>query len=239
MKRFLLLVALTFACSSLWAQEVVRQVTPATPDSIPADSIAVDDDDEPNVIGAKPTPRHKKGEANILGAPIYYDSEGRAIGTGEPATRTVMLPHGDAVLHPVEIDNFNHFFFELEGIFKYHNAAAGFNFTYLPRKVGIYGSALFNDRKQYFSLGAALRLSSATCRTDWQLYGGATFSNTLGVEAGLRIAETSRDERRVAWRSASMGWALFNGHSYFTMGISLELSAIVGLGLLSGTLWWW
>lgn len=230
MKRFFLLVTLTLAWGSLWAQNV----TPATPDSIPTDSIAVDDDDEPNVIGAKPAPHHEKGEANILGAPIYYDSEGRAIGTGEPATRTVMLPHGDAVLHPVEIDNFNHFFFELEGIFKYHNTAAGFNFTYLPRRVGVYGSALFNDRKQYFSLGAALRLSSATCRTDWQLYGGATFSHTLGVEAGLRVAETSRNEGRFAWRSASMGWALFNGHSYFTMGISLEVTALMGL-----LFWWW
>lgn len=232
MKRILFLM-LALAWGSLWAQDVVRDSVKAAPANIPADSIAVDDDDDENVIGAKPSPRHENGEANILGAPIYYDSEGRAIGTGEPATRSVHLPYGDAVLHPVEIDNFNHFFFELEGIFKYHNTALGFNFTYLPKKVGIYGSALFNNRSQYYSLGAALRLSSASCRTDWQLYGGATFSHTLGVEAGLRIAETARNSSRFAWRSASMGWALFNGHHYFTLGISLELTAIVGLAF-----WW-
>lgn len=230
MKRFFLLVTLTLAWGSLWAQNV----TPATPDSIPTDSIAVDDDDEPNVIGAKPAPRHEKGEANILGAPIYYDSTGRAYGTGEQSSRIVHLPHFGETLRPVEIDNFNHFFFELKSIFKYHNGALGFNFTYLPRKVGVYGSALFNNRNQYFSLGAALRLSSASCRTDWQLYGGATFSHSLGAEAGIRIAETSRNEGRFAWRSGSMGWALFNGHHYFTLGISLEVTALMGL-----LFWWW
>ena len=69
MKRFLLLAALTLAWSSFWAQDVVRHINQGTPDSIPAttvpaDSVAVDDEDDgPNVIGAKPTPRHKKGEA--------------------------------------------------------------------------------------------------------------------------------------------------------------------------------
>lgn len=240
MKRFLLLAALTLAWSSFWAQDVVRHINQATPDSIPAttvpaDSVAVDDEDDgPNVIGAKPTPRHKKGEANILGSPIYYDSDGRAYGTGEKSPRVVHLNNSLEGLHPVEFDNFNHFFFELKGIFRYQSAALGFSFTYLPKHVGVYGSILFGNRKTLGSLGVALRLSSSSCRTDWQLYGGTTLGHQLGFEAGIRIAETSHGERRFAWNSASAGWAIYNGHHYFTLGLSLEVAALAGI-----LLWWY
>ncbi len=240
MKRFLLLAALTLAWGSLWAQDVVRHINQATPDSIPAtvipaDSVAVDEDedDEPNVIGAKPSTYRKGGEANILGAPIYYDSTGRAYGTGEAATRTVHLPHFDETLHPVEIDRFNHYFFELELIGTVQNVAVGFNFTYLPKRVGVYGSALFGRGTQYYSLGAALRLSDRATSLDLHLYGGATWHHTLGAEAGIRIAETARPDYRFAWRSASIGWARFNGRNYLTLGLSLELAALVSW------LFWW
>ena len=234
MKRLIFLM-LTLAWGTLWAQDVVRDGTKTAPAVIPADSIAVDDDDdEPNVIGAKPMPRKEKGEENILGAPIYYDSTGHAYGTGELSTRNVHLPYPNATLHPVEIDNFNHFFFEIEVIGRHRNAAVGFNFTYLPRRVGVYGSALFGHYTQYFSLGAALRLSSSSCRLDWQLYGGATWNSRLGAEAGLRIAETARKDGRFAWNSTSLGWALFNGRHYLTLGLSLQLAACI-----SWLFWWW
>ena len=234
MKRFLLL-ALTLVWGTLWAQDVVRDSVKTTSTVIPADSIAVDEEDDgENVIGAKVAPRTGSGEANILGAPIYYDSTGHAYGTGEPATRTVHLPYPGTTLHPVEIDNFNHFFFEIEGIGRYRNGALGFNFTYLPRHVGVYGSALFGNHNRYFSLGAALRLSSATCRVDWQLYGGATMSRSLGAEAGIRIAETADPSGgRFAWKSVSMGWALYNGRSYLTVGLGLEIAT-----LISYFFWW-
>ena len=233
MKRFLFL-ALLLSWGSLWAQDVVRHVNTAIPDSIPADSIAVDDDDdEPNVIGAKPSTYRKGGEANILGAPIYYDSTGHAYGTGEAATRTVHLPYPGETLRPVEIDNFNHYFFEVEVAGRYRDALVGFNFTYLPKRVGVYGSALFGDHKTHGSLGVALRLSGNSWRTDWQLYGGATLSRTLGYEVGIRIAETARPNSRFAWRSGSLGWAIYNGQSYLTVGLSLELAACFGWFL-----WW-
>lgn len=244
MKRFLLLAALTLAWGSLWAQDVVRHVNQTTPDSIPAtaipaDSIAIDDDDDgPNVIGAKSSPRHVKGEANILGAPIYYDADGNAIGTGEPATRSVLLPHGDAVLMPVtppERNHFNHFFFEGEILSSHHNAAAGFNITYLPKRVGVYGSLLFSaPRRPYFSLGAALRLSGNTSPLDIHIYGGITWNRSLGAEAGLRFAEPARNNL-FAWRSGSIGWANFNGYNYLTIGLSLELAALAGILFF----WWW
>lgn len=238
MKRVLLLVALTFAWGSLWAQNVVRHVNQPSPDSIAVDSIAVDDDDdEPNVIGAKPSPRHIKGEANILGAPIYYDSTGHAYGTGEPASRSVYLPHGDDVLTPVtprERNYFNHFFFECELLTTYHATAAGVNLTYLPKHVGIYGSLLFGTtRRPYCSLGAALRLVGNTSPFDVHLYGGITWSRTLGAEVGLRFAEPARNGL-YAWRSGSIGWANFNGHNYLTIGLSLELAALAGL-----LFFWW
>lgn len=245
MKRLLLLITLTLAWGNLWAQDVVRHVNQATPDSIPttvipADSIAVDDDDDgPNVIGAKSMPRHEKGEENILGAPIYYDSTGHAYGTGEPATRSVYLPHGDEGLIPLpsrERDHFNHYFFECEILTSsYRTAAAGFNITYLPKKVGIYGSLLFSaPRRPYISLGPAFRLSGNSSPLDVHLYCGLTWSRTLGAEAGLRFAETARNGE-FAWRSGSIGWANFNGHNYLTLGLSLELAAIAGIIFF----WWW
>ena len=78
-----------------WAQDVVRDSVHTTPDStaIKASSaIDMDDndtvDDEENVIGAKPQPRKKgeRKEANVLGAPVYYDVYGNVEGSGETST---------------------------------------------------------------------------------------------------------------------------------------------------------
>lgn len=236
MNKKLLLLALTLAWGTLWAQDVVRDSTKAT--IISADSIAVDDDDdEPNVIGAKPMPHKIKGEANILGAPIYYDNEGYAIGTEDTASRAVQLPHGDEVMYSVEPEEknvFNHFFLEGECISTFRSIAVGLNFTYLPRRVGVYGSVLFGqNRKPYFSLGGALRLATPTLWLDIHLYGGATWHTSIGAEAGIRFAETARDNGRFAWRSASIGWANYSGHNYLTIGLSVELSALIGLAI-----WW-
>ena len=73
MKR-LILIALLMAWGTVWAQDVVRDSVAASTDTI---------DNEENVIGAKPRPKGEKKEANVLGAPVYYDQNGNVKGSGE------------------------------------------------------------------------------------------------------------------------------------------------------------
>ena len=233
MKRYVI-VALLLAWSGLWAQDVVRDSLKTAPATLPVDSIAVDEDDdnEENVIGARPS-TYKRGEENILGAPVYYDADGKAIGSGEPTRRTVKRPLDTSNLHPVTIDNFNHFFVEIEGLFNRRSGALGLNFTYLPGRWGVYGSALFGRGRQYYSLGPALRLSGASARIDWQLYGGVmTTGRLFGGEAGMRVASMA-DDGRFSWLSASAGCAVVNRRAFVTVGVGLELSALFLLFI-----WW-
>ncbi len=202
---------------------------------IPADSIAVDDDEDddgPNVIGAQPAPRRPKGEANIIGAPVYYNQDGSVRGSRQPAPpsrrggRPAMPEHH--YLNNVGL-NFNSVFLEVEAAMG-HRSALGLNLTYLPERWGVYGSALFGPRRQYYSIGPAVRLSGRQSSVDWHLYSGLTFGRRLGGEIGFRVAAPSRGHE-FCWTSASLGMAVIDGNSYLTLGLSLELSALLGLSL--------
>ncbi len=239
MKKILTLL-LAMAWLPLWGQVVVPD---STGRAIPADSIAVDeddDDDEPNVIGARPQPRQTKGEANVLGSPIYYDLDGNAIGgndrraTASPRhhrqrpSGTYRMPEHHYLNNVGR--NFNSYFFEVETLIGINDLALGANFTYLPERWGLYGSALGGNRRNYFSLGPALRLSGRDSRLDFQLYGGAVFGHRAGGEVGLRLAGPSRNSE-FCWASASMGLMFLGNDTYLTIGLSLEVAAISALTL--------
>ena len=136
-----------------WAQDVVRDSVHTTPDStaIKASSaIDMDDndtvDDEENVIGAKPQPRKKgeRKEANVLGAPVYYDVYGNVEGSGETSTTYHRPKH-----HYLNnlADRYCSFFVEGELLTGRHDAAIGGSFTYLPKRWGFYGSVLGGIQK--------------------------------------------------------------------------------------------
>ncbi|MBP3763830.1 MAG: hypothetical protein J6I49_08160 [Bacteroidales bacterium] len=236
MKRILLIAAMLFGMGTAAMAQV--ELTDSTRRAIPADSIAVDDDEEddgPNVIGAQPMPSRPKGEANVLGVPVYYDREGNVRGSHQaPAHRRGQSPQGVYRMpeHHYRNNvgfNFNSCFFEVETLIGTRDAALGASFTYLPERWGVYGSALGGVHRNYFSVGPALRLSGRESALDWHLYGGALFSGRrTGGEVGLRIASQAGSSK-FCWTSASMGMAFLNNQTYLTIGLSLEVAALSAL----------
>lgn len=163
---------------------------------------------------------------NVLGAPVYYDTLGNVIGQTQPGDTVAHLPKHH---YFNRLSNeYNAFFFELEGLLGNNDMAIGFNFTYLPERWGIYGSLLGGLSHGYASLGPALRLSDNGDMLDWHLYGGVMVSNHLGGELGLRMAAPRRDGR-FCWESLSIGVGMVGRHPFLTCGLSLEISAFTGL----------
>lgn len=159
---------------------------------------------------------------NVLGAPVYYDTLGNVIGKTQPGDTIAHLPKHH---YFNRLSNeFNAFFFEMEGLFGNNDIALGANFTYLPERWGIYGSLLGGINHGYVSVGPALRLSDNGGLLDWHLYGGVMLSNHLGGELGFRVALPKRDGR-FCWESVSIGGGVIGRHPFFTCGLSLEICA--------------
>ncbi len=222
MKKLLTLLML-LACGTVWAQDVVR-------DSVPA-AVADTADSEENVIGAKPAakPAGTRREANVLGAPVYYDQNGNVRGSANPS----------AVYHRPKHHYFNNlddrfcsFFAEGEVLNGNSDYALGVNFTYLPKRWGAYGSVLFGVKHDYLSVGPVLRLSGYDSVLDWQLYGGVMFGGrSAGGEVGIRMA-APQHESEFGFLSASMGVAVVGSHAFVTFGASFDVIAIFGLTTL-------
>ena len=207
------------ACTTVWAQDVVR------------DSVAVADtaDTEENVIGVKPRhTKRQKHEANVLGAPVYYNINGQERG-GERTTATYRRPRHH-YLNQLS-NRYCSTFFEGEVLFGASNLAIGANLSVLPERWGGYGSMLFGGRTNYFSVGPALRLSGYESVLDWHLYGGAVFTERhIGGEVGLRMA-SPRHKGRFCWMSTSLGLAVVDGDTYMTFGLSMAMTGLVLLAL--------
>ena len=219
MKKILFLLVLAMAGSLAWAQAPVK-------DSVArADSSEV----EENVIGGRVMSPKGRGEANVLGAPVYYDINGGVRG-GRVAS--------DGRYHRPKhhyLNNlgyyFDSYFVEMEGMFGDDELAMGGSFTYLPDRWGAYGSALVGINHDYLSVGPAVRLSQEGSFIDWHLYGGVMIGQTLGGELGMRWAVPSR-KGSFSWSSGSMGLVVVDGRSYLTVGLSLEIAALVSLSSL-------
>lgn len=217
MKRYLILLLL-LACTGAWAQDVVRDSTDAV-------------DTNENVIGGRPQRTNVQHEANVLGTPVYYNLDGSVRTAGHRGN-----PRGEYMRPRHHWRNtldsrFNTYFCGVEGMFGSEDIAVGLNFTYLPNRWGIYGSLLTGVHHDYASLGAALRLSDYDDACDWQLYGGIVAGDGMGGELGMRIA-APRHNGTFGWCSGSMGMVFLDGSSYVTLGLSLDLSAIVALSLI-------
>lgn len=219
MKKLLTLVLLLVS-GSVWAQDVVRDSVPAVAD----DTTAV----EENVIGTKPSLRYDKGrkEANVLGAPVYYDGNGNVRGSGISS----QIYHRPKHHYLNNLDNnFCSIFLEGEALHGVNDFAIGLNFTYLPKRWGAYGSVLFGYNRNYLSVGPALRLSGYDSSVDWQLYGGVMFGGrSTGGEVGLRVATPQRS-KEFCFTSVSVGCAVVGSHAFVTFGASIDMVAIFGL----------
>ena len=204
-----------------WAQAPVN-------DSVPA----IGSDGEENVIGGRVLRSNQSHEVNIIGAPVYYNRDGSVRAKG--VRRGNFKPdqgyqrprhHYKNTLR----NSFSSFFAEVEGMAGDGDMALGFNFTYLPNRWGAYASAMYGIHDNYVSVGPAVRLSDYDSEFDWHLYTGVMFGHLVGGEIVIRVAAPKRYSD-FCWTSASIGIAIENGRSFATLGLSLELAAIVALG---------
>ena len=231
-KHFLLLAAILVWCAGAVAQNTVGDslVAPKAPTAAAADT--TDEDDEENVIGGRVAKSRYSGEANVLGAPIYYDSLGNVIG-GNPEVqhRGVHNLPSRHYLNSLE-NNYCSFFLEAQFLIAPRDVAAGVNFAYLPERWGAYATLMAGINHTYLSVGPSVRLLDASSSVDWQLYGGLMLGGQhAGAELGTRVA-LPRRESSFCWTSASMGLGVINGDTYFTMGISFSLVALSALSIL-------
>lgn len=221
MKKYAILLIL-LACGTAWAQDTVR-TAPAASDTA---------DTEENVIGGRPQRTNVQPKANVIGAPVYYNTDGsvrsRDNQRGNPRGEYVRPRHH---WRNTLDSRFNSYFCEVEGMLGTGDLAVGMNFTYLPNRWGVYGSLLGGINHDYVTLGPVVRLSEYDDPCDWQLYGGLMAGDGIGAEAGMRLAAPKRGGS-FGWCSGSMGMAFIDGESYFTFGFSLDLTAIIALSLI-------
>lgn len=215
----LIVILLTLACSAVWAQ------------SEATDSTAANDTEE-NVIGGRVQRTNAQREANVLGAPVYYNLDGsvrsRDNRHGNPRGEYVRPRHH---WRNTLDSRFCSYFCEAEGMFGTGDAAIGINFTYLPEKWGVYGSLLTGFNHDYTSLGVAMRLADYDSPCDWHLYGGLTVGDGIGGELGMRIA-APKQNGNFGWCTGSMGMVFMDGEAYITLGVSLDVAALTALSLL-------
>lgn len=221
MKRYTLIL-LMLLCGSAWAQDVVK------------DSTAVGDTaaEEENVIGGRPQRSNVQHKANVLGAPVYYNLDG-SVRTpdgyrGNPRGEYMRPRHH---WRNTLDSRFCSYFCEAEGMLGTGDIAIGMNFTYLPNRWGIYGSLLTGIRHDYASLGPALRIADIDDVCDWHLYGGIMVGDGIGGEFGMRIA-AAKNRGNFGWCTGSMGMAFLDGESYFTLGLSLDITALTIISLI-------
>lgn len=204
MKR-LIITALLLLSATVWAQDVVRDSTAALGDTV-----------------RKAT----RTEANILGAPVYYDINGNVRGSDNPSP----VYHRPKHHYLNNLDSrYSSFFAEGEWMNGSTDMAMGINFTYLPKRWGAYASVLLGVKHDYLSVGPALRLSGYESTLDWHLYGGIMLGGrSAGAEIGLRIAAQQRNSE-FCWTSASIGTGIVGGSPFITFGASFDIIALVGL----------
>lgn len=215
MKKYVFILTL-LACGTVWSQT-------------PADTT----DTEENVIGGRVERRNTQRESNVLGTPVYYNLDGSV---REGRRYNNPRPQGDYIRPDHHYRNtlkehYNTYFCEFEGLFGPKDVAIGMNFTYLPERWGIYGSMLAGMRYNFASLGAAYRFSDKQDFMDWHFYGGLIYGDGLGGEFGMRLAGT-RSKSGFGWCSGSMGVAVMDGRGYFTLGLSLDITALTALSLM-------
>lgn len=180
------------------------------------------------VIGGRPQrSKHSSRKANVLGTPVYYDTNGNVIG-GKRHSEVYQRPRHH-YLNNLD-DRYSTFFFEGEALVGAKNIAGGINFTVLPNRWGGYGSLMAGIREHYFTLGPVVRLSDASRGLDWHLYGGMVigWNKHIGVEGGVRVAAPKR-RGEFCWMSGSAGMAVINGDAYATLGVSIDIMACIWL----------
>lgn len=117
----------------------------------------------------------------------------------------------------------------------------GLQFTSIPNRWGWYASATYiTDDFQGIQGGIAYRLLGPDHKIDLQLYSGLScgFMNFFGSEpylrpgldAGIRLSRGAKAGRsRFAWTSIALGMTNYWDQPFFTVSMSLDVTAITAL----------
>jgi len=127
---------------------------------------------------------------------------------------------------------------------KLDNLGAGFgiNAAYIPKRWGAYMDG-FCSRFKYsnamlyryqVSMGVVVRPVMEPSSVDWQVFLGPSMGGlNWGYELGTRLAVGSlNDTNKFSWISGSLSMIQTLDGTFYTLGLSLELSAIVLLSIL-------
>ena len=130
---------------------------------------------------------------------------------------------------PVGFYDFSKHFFDVT---RSVNSNWGISYSYIPKRAGWYVSSLFDNNNWGIVTGPVLRIVPPTNEVDFQLYGGAGFfKNVFTYDFGIRIAPTPN--RAFSWWDITLGLTSMDGREYFTIGGSLGITALLGVGLLA------
>lgn len=172
--------------------------------------------------------RHVKAERNVLGSPVYYDTLGNVIGSGQASAEYHRPRHH--FRNRLE-DEFSSVFFECNAMITEFDMAVGGTLTVLPRRWGAYATGRVGFAHGYLAAGPALRLSDCGDNVDWHLFGGLAYSHTLGGELGLRLAFPDGGGT-FCWSSVMMSVGYVNQNLYVSAGLSLGLSPSIFMWFL-------
>lgn len=164
-------------------------------------------------------------ERNVLGAPVYYDTLGNIIGQRDSTDTLYHRPRHH--FHNRLENEYCSVFLEGQTLFSHNDMALGGQLAWVPRRWGVYGSALVGFGHGYFSAGPVWRMSDCGDEIDWHLFGGLVFSRTVGCELGIRMG-SPKLWGDFCWSSFSLSMGHVNGASYVALGFSLTLATIVG-----------
>lgn len=135
---------------------------------------------------------------------------------------------------------FPHHYSELIGSYQDYQMFVGANYTYIPKKWGLYGSFMYGFQGDYCAnVGPAIRLANSSFTgVDIHLFQGVGLnSGSLGGETGVRFG-FGRDKKYGMWSlsgslcysSEGIGWSV--GMSWPIAGITAGSALILGYAVL-------
>lgn len=169
---------------------------------------------------------------NVIGKPIYYsDSTQYRPGHGMDYDNPPMM--FDSHNSKRYYKTCNTFFLESSMMFGAYDAAMGVNFSVVPAKWGIYGSALWGYNYDWVKAGGIFRITNLKSPVDWQVYGGLVFGPGVGADLGFRFSiDNIFGNHNFSWWSATMGVSIVGGSAFMTCGFSIALSGFSLFGFL-------
>lgn len=139
---------------------------------------------------------------------------------------------------------YSHFFVEsILALQENGSMGIGINFAFIPNRIGGYATGTIYNPLNMLTGGLVARPLAGIINTDWQLYGGLAYAqsleaargivNPVGIEVGTRFgARRDTNGGNFAWWSLSLSRLYVNRRAYYTLGLSINLAALLGVWIV-------